>query len=45
MNQAVAWLEKPEQSAVERYSYYMVQDGILTDGGQLNNVGKAYASA
>ena len=30
---------------IERYSYFMVQDGILTNGDSLSSVGTAYASS
>ena len=45
VKQAIEWLEQPAQSKIERYSYFMVQDGILTSGNSLSSVGTAYASA
>ena len=45
VTKAIEWLEKPEQSKIERYSYFMVADGSLTTGKSLSNVGTAYASA
>ncbi|KAL8769242.1 MAG: hypothetical protein Q9209_004743 [Squamulea sp. 1 TL-2023] len=36
------WLDS---SAVVRYAYYMVVDGILTTGGQVNDLGTTYAGA
>lgn len=44
VTQAIDWLEQPAQAKIERYSYFMVTDGILTNGGSLSNVGTAYAS-
>lgn len=38
---AVPFLES--QAGVERYSYFMVKDGMMTTGGQLNGVGRAFA--
>lgn len=34
------WLDS---SAVVRYAYFMVVDGILTTGGEVNALGGAYA--
>ena len=44
LNEAMTWLEDPAQSGIARYAYFMVLDGIMTTGGQLNSVGQAYAS-
>ncbi|KAL9045239.1 MAG: hypothetical protein Q9214_001691 [Letrouitia sp. 1 TL-2023] len=36
----LGWLE----GQVERYAYFMVQDGILTNGGQVSELGNKYAT-
>lgn len=41
--QALPWLDS--QSFVERYAYFMAEDGKLLTGGALNAAGTAYASA
>ncbi len=38
------WLDDPAQDQIQRYAYFMVFDGFLTSGGQLNEVGLAYVS-
>ena len=43
MNEVLPWLDGQDQ--VERYSYFMVQDGILTNGGSLSELGKQYGSS
>ena len=45
VKKAIDWLEQPAQAKIERYSYFMVQDGILTSGNSLSSTGTAYASA
>lgn len=45
VTKAIEWLEKPEQSKIERYSYFMVADGSLTSGASLSIVGTAYGNA
>lgn len=44
LSKAMTWLEDPAQAGIARYAYFMVLDGIMTNGGQLNSVGNAYAS-
>ena len=39
----VPWLDS--QGGVERYAYFMVQEGSLVQGGRPSGVGQAYASA
>ncbi|KAL8743000.1 MAG: hypothetical protein Q9190_004595 [Brigantiaea leucoxantha] len=41
LNQVAGWLD----GQVEKYAYFMVLDGILTDGGQVNDLGNTYATA
>ncbi|KAI4272240.1 MAG: hypothetical protein LQ337_005434 [Flavoplaca oasis] len=40
LEDVLPWLDS---SAVVRYAYYMVVDGILTTGGEVNALGSAYA--
>ncbi|KAL8895326.1 MAG: hypothetical protein Q9192_003703 [Flavoplaca navasiana] len=40
LEDVLPWLDR---SAVVRYAYYMVVDGILTTGGEVNALGGAYA--
>ena len=42
LSEVLPWLDG--QQGVERYSYFMVKDGILTSGGGLSQIGKTYAS-
>ena len=42
LDQAMGWLDG--QSQVERYSYYYVHEGFMVTGGQVNGVGKKFAS-
>lgn len=44
MDIVLPWLDKPE-SGVDRYSYFMVSDGSLVQGGALTTMGKAYLAA
>ena len=39
---AIPFLEG--ESKIERYSYFMVKDGMMTTGGQLNEAGKAFTA-
>ena len=45
LDQVLPWLDDPAQAQIERYAYFMVYDGFLTTGGQLNELGKQYASS
>ena len=42
LSEVLPWLDS--QQGVERYSYFMVKDGILTNGGALSQIGQKYAS-
>ena len=42
LDEVLPWLDG--QPGVERYSYFMVRDGILTNGGALSQIGSTYAS-
>lgn len=43
LSDVIPWLES--QSEVERYSYFMVSDGILASGNSLSALGKTYMTA
>jgi O-glycosyl hydrolase len=45
VSQAVQWMDKPEQSYIERYSYFMVSQGSLVQGNTLSKLGSAFATA
>ncbi|KAH6670526.1 glycosyl hydrolase catalytic core-domain-containing protein [Halenospora varia] len=38
------WLDAPEQSYIQRYSYFMAADGNLISGTGLSTTGKTYAT-
>lgn len=42
LEQVLPWLDG--ESRIERYAYFMLQDGILTTAGRKNEVGMAYSS-
>ena len=42
LNEVLPWLDG--QQSVERYSYFMVKDGILTNGNSISQLGQAYGS-
>ena len=43
MNEVLPWLDG--QSGVERYAYFMVEEGVLTSGNGLSPLGHQYGSA
>ncbi|MCJ1281853.1 hypothetical protein MMC26_001176 [Xylographa opegraphella] len=42
MEIVLPWLDQQSSSVVGRYSYFMVSDGALVNGGQLSQMGQAY---
>ncbi|KAF4632636.1 hypothetical protein G7Y89_g5480 [Cudoniella acicularis] len=45
LEQILPWLDAPEQSYIQRYSYFMAADGNLNSGTGLSITGNTYASA
>ncbi|KAL9628318.1 MAG: hypothetical protein Q9164_007320 [Protoblastenia rupestris] len=43
LEEILPWLD--DQGQIERYSYFMVQDGILTQGNGVSDLGAKYATA
>ena len=42
MNEVLPWLDN--EPGVERYAYFMVEDGVLTSGDSLSSLGSLYGT-
>ena len=42
MNTVLPWLDN--EPGVERYAYFMVEDGVLTSGDSLSSLGSLYGT-